>query len=218
MFEELFKKISERSPLCLLILCIIAGTFYVTNRYHHWRNRVVKAEDECKKIEAQLQPQLNEINNNINSLNNNVNNLVVYLRGKDNNMDTHLFVSKSPIQLTDLGNKILKDIGGKIFIDNNLDELLREMDQHEIRSALDSQIFAPIVIANVSTKDSFKNIKDYIYKTPFYTVDKYQDTADYTVSLDMGTVANIMGIYLRDKYLEKNIHLNPEDINRESNG
>jgi hypothetical protein len=211
MFDELFKKISEHYPLLLILLCAIVATWIVANRYNHWSNRVKRAEEECKKIDTHLNHQLLTINSSLNTLNGNFNSLVIYLKGKHGEMDASLFISRSPIQLTDLGKLILREIGGQEFIDHNIDELIKEMNILGIKTALDSQTNAPLIITQMSSKDSFNKIKDYAFKHPYY-IWKRETGEDISIPLDMGTITNIMGIYLRDKYLEKHPHLNPADI------
>ena len=211
MWSELYSWIGKHYPLGIFVICIIAITAYVVTHFLRWTHRVEKVEDECKKIEGHLKPQLVSINSSLTTLNGSFNSLIVYLKSKDGDMDTSLFKSKSPIQLTELGQRLLITIGVKGFIDDNIERLIKEMDLKGIKTALDSQTFAPIVISEASNWDSFNHIKDYTFKNPYYK-EKNKNGQDIGVPLDLGTVTNVMGIYLRDKYLERNPHLNPEDI------
>jgi hypothetical protein len=126
-------------------------------------------------------------------------------------MDSNLFISKGPIQLSELGERILIAIGGREFIDNNLALLVKEMDIQGIKTALDAQTYAPIIISKISNQDSFNGIKNYAFKNPFYK-EKNSSGEEISIPLDMGTITNIMGIYLRDKYLEKHPSLTLADI------
>jgi hypothetical protein len=159
------------------------------------------------KIDEFIIPQLIHINQSLATLNGSFNNLLVYLKSKDDKMDISFFISKSPIQLTELAERILIEIGGKSFIDNNLYDLMKEMDKKDIKTALDAQTFAPIVLSEVSNWPSFNHIKDYAFQNPYREKDKNGN--DLSVPLDMITITNIMGIYLRNRYLEKHSNLNP---------
>ena len=53
-----------------------------------------------------------------------------------------------------------------------------------------------------STLDSFTHVKNYIYNNPVY---KVSDTE--SVPIDLTKMANIIGIYLRDLYLQKHPEL-----------
>lgn len=211
MLDELWKWMGEHTPFLLLVSVLVVAAIAITWRASHWVHRIKKTESECEKIEGHLSPKLLSINSSLNTLNGNFNSLVVYLKGKDGAMDTSLFISKSPIQLTDLGVRILDKIGGREFIDNNIEDLIKEMNAQGIKTALDSQTYAPMAVTQLSSTDSFNKIKDYAFKNPYYK-EVGENGIDISVPLDMGTITNILGIYLRDKYLERNVHLNPADI------
>jgi len=210
MWGEVFKWISVHYPLLLALLAVIVLTWTIAKQYYHWKKRIEKNEDECKKIDGQIIPQLTTISTSVTSLNGSFNSLVLHLQAKDGTLPAALFISKSPIRLTDLGIKILNDIGGKSFVDTHLGELIYRMNLREIKTALDSQTIAPFVITEMSNDASFKNIKDYIFRSPIFNAEI--EGKKISVQLDLTTVANIMGIYLRDEYLKLNPHLNPEDI------
>lgn len=211
MFEEALKLIVQHSPQLLIIIIAIIATWLIAKFFHDSLNRLKKVEDECKKIDRHLTPQLDSISSSLTTLNGSFNSLIVYLKSKDGAMETSLFVSKSPIQLTELGKKILTTIGGEDFVNNNIDELITNMDAEGIKTALDCQTYAPIVISKISNHASFNKIKDYAFKNPYYK-EKLESGQEISIPLDMGTIANIMGIYLRDKYLERHPELNPADI------
>ncbi|MGH7240095.1 MAG: hypothetical protein ACREHG_08525 [Candidatus Saccharimonadales bacterium] len=195
----------------MIVIIIIFATVFLCRKYFYWAIKINQSEKDCRKIDTDILPELKLISNNLSALTTSFNNFVFHLGAKNKDIAVALFVSKSPVRLTNLGVKILVVIGGKDFIDKNLDELLREMDKIGIKTALDSQTSAPLVINVISNKDSFKNIKDYIFKNPYYT-EGPEGQGSLSIPLDMNTIQNIMGIYLRDKYLEKHPHLNPEDI------
>jgi len=216
MFDVIIKWLGDHYPqliyIGIVIFIVSWTTWKMAKLYFHWGERLVNAEKECQKIDAHITPQLSEINSSLNTLNGSFNSLIVYLKGKDGNMETSLFVSRSPIQLTDLGKRILTKIGGEDFINRNIDELIKNMDEEGIKTALDSQTYAPIVISKIANHSSFNSIKDYAFKNPYYKEFKEEQQQEITVPLDMGTISNIMGIYLRDQYLARRPELNPDDI------
>jgi hypothetical protein len=171
------------------------------NRYFHWAHRIIRTENDCFKIGREIIPQLGLIRSSLNTLGGSFNNLVVYLKARDAKMDSSLFISKSPIQLTGLGERVLNVLGGKGFIDKNLHRLLEGLKDYQIKTALDAQIFAPMVISGFFMDESFNEIKSYVYEHPYYR-EKNGDGKDISVALDMVTVSHLMGICLRDKYLE----------------
>ncbi|TWJ01584.1 hypothetical protein JN11_01735 [Mucilaginibacter frigoritolerans] len=213
MFDPILKYLSDHWPkltamFCVVLVCVLIA-IYMTKKILHWMGRVEEAEKKCDTIDSHIVPKLATISTTLNSLSTNINSLVVYLKSKDGGMDTSLFVSRSPVQLTQLGEDILKDTGGKDFVDNNLSMLLNEMQYQNIKTALDAQNFAPLVVSNISTNELFKPIKDYIFKNPQYKT-KNTNGDDVFITLDMNVITNVMGIYLRNKYLEVNPDLAPE--------
>jgi hypothetical protein len=207
MWETVFKWINDNYPILGLIIIVSAIVWLISAKYFKWTYKIESNEKDCTTITTDFKILTTSITNIATSFNS----LIVYLKSKDGNMDTSLFVSRSPIQLSELGTRILNTTGGNNFIDSYLGELMKSMDAYNINTALDAQNFSPIVISSFTTKDSFKAIKDFIYKNPFYK-EKNNEGEELSVPLDISTVVNIMGIYLRDKYLEKHPNLDPKEL------
>jgi len=211
MFESVLKWISENYPTLGVVIVIVVIAVYLTTIANRWRAKIKKSEEDCKKIEGQLMPQITGINTALTSLSGSFRGLVIHLQAKKVLSDTGLFMSKSPIRLTDLGREILSVIGGKEYVEKNVESLIKAMDAEGIKSALDTQTIAPIVITKISENNDFKHIKDYAFNNPLYH-GKNAAGADAQIAIDMDTISMVMGIYLRDKYLERHPELNPEDI------
>jgi hypothetical protein len=177
--------VSTNYPILIIVAVIFIGGWQVRGLYHRFQ----KTESDCEKIEHKILPQLTSIANNLNSL-------VIFLGGKHTDMDKTLFMTKSPVQLTDLGTEIVVAIGGKDYIDKNITDLVSKLSKENIKSALDVENYSKVILMREYTSDAFTPIKNYIYQNPIY---KKGDTA---VTLDTATVSNLMGIYLRDKYFE----------------
>jgi hypothetical protein len=211
VLESIFTFLIEKWPLIAIGSVLVYCTYKITDYISHWKERVKKTEDDCKKIDSHIMPKLDIIGSSITSLNGSFNNLVIHLGAKDSKLNTAVFMMKSPLQLTQLGIDILAAIGGKKYIDEHVERLVAEMDLIGVKTALDSQTIAPLIINKVSTEDSFTAIKNFAYQTPIYKT-KGNTGEEVAVTLDMSTISNIMGIYLRDKYLDKHPELNPADI------
>jgi hypothetical protein len=119
-------------------------------------------------------------------------------------------VSRDHFRLSLLGQEILENTGAKSFIDTHIDELVAKMDEWGIKTDLDAQEVAPAIIALISSEDSFKEIKDYMSENQFYKTKIHGK--EVSAPLDLPSVSNIMGIYLRDKYLEQHPFFHPENI------
>src|SRR5580704_5447225 len=171
MWGEIYKWLIEHVPLVFIILAAIVLTWTLASQYFHSKHRIEKTEDEYKKIDGNIMPQLTSISTSFTSLSGSYNNLVIHLQSRDGSLNAALFMSKSPLRLTEMGEKILNDIGGKIYIDTYLDTLIKKMDLIGIKTALDSQTIAPLVITEMSNGTSFNDIKNYIFKNPIFNAE-----------------------------------------------
>lgn len=211
MLTEVFKYILEHSATIAFIIVLIGCAIWVTFKLTRMLNRFVNIENQCKNCKDETVPNLNDrlikIDSSLFGIFQSINALTVYLKGKDASMDISLFKAQSPIQLTDLGTKILYEIGGHKVIDDNLDIFISDMEKQDFKSGLDVQNYSSALILNSFSNEIFTPVKDYIFKNPVY---KYNpgEGKEAQIPLDLGTVNQVIGIYLRDKYFEKHPELN----------
>ena len=163
--------------------------------------RFKRTEEDCKKIESEISPALKSMSKSIDSISSDFKSLVVFLGGKHGDMKQELFISRSPVQLTDFGSEILVNSGGKKFIDDNVDSLVKKIEIENLKSALDVENFARVLLVKESQTDGFTTIKNYMFQHPTYK------SGDFSANLDIPTISNIMGIYLRDKYFDRHPEL-----------
>jgi hypothetical protein len=130
-----------------------------------------------------------------------INALTVYLKSNDPYMDISLFVMKSPIELSDFGKSILRDIGGEKVIDDNYGIFLSEMEKQQFKTGLDAHSFSINMIMNMFSNDIFIPLKDYVFNNPHYKY-KNKEGKEMEYHLDINDVYTILGIYLRDKFFE----------------
>lgn len=195
--EEALKYCGEHWPVGLLIVVVIIATWRISTLYANWHHRMIHVEGECKKIVEDVMPTLKSVDLSTKSTAKTVHGLLIYLKGKDGTFDSSLFQSHSPMSLTVLGEEILTASGGKKFVDDNLDILVTDINKNEIKSPLDVETVAPLVINMNATLDSFTAVKNFIYNMPVYK------RGSESTPLDLGKISQILGIYLRDQYLAK---------------
>lgn len=219
MWEELFRWIHEINPTLGWVTASIVMLLVGYRLYHLWEGRVKKVEWEQDKINEKIDqgiiPRLNSIDVSMNSLVGSVNglaksfnSLIAYLAAKDPTII--VFISKSPIEIGPDGMRILEASGGKFWIDFHSDLLIKELEKAHYTTALDVQINAPKIIISLSTCDDFNGIKNYIYNNPYYKqTPESEPIMSAPITLD--SVTNIMGVYLRNIYLEKHPELKPKE-------
>ena len=95
--------------------------------------------------------------------------------------------AKSPLSLTEKGERILNEGGGKNYIDNNKDSLLLEIRKANPKSSYDVQELSKQIIESHKNDDDFTEIKEYVYKN----------------GLVLDHVILGMAVYLRDYALKE---------------
>ncbi len=107
---------------------------------------------------------------------------------------THgLFEHNSPITLTELGKNVLVESGGEEYLNRNYTSLIEEMEGENLKTALDVQNYSSSLLFQKTEGDGFKDIKDWVYNNPVYN----------EINITMAEIIRVMGVSLRDKYLEK---------------
>jgi len=201
MWDDIWDFLLEKYPVIFLILSAIVITYFVTRWILHWRHRIIKTEEECGKIDTLLLPRLDTLTNSNTTLTGAISNLVVYLKTKDVSMDASLFRTQSPVQLTEVGKSILRNMGGEKYVDDNFSKLYEELIQRHIKSPLDIQNQSQIVLTTHTGDDDFSAIKTYLYNNPKYRV-TVQGGAVQENPLDINLALFIMSIYMRDKVIQ----------------
>ena len=107
--------------------------------------------------------------------------------------------SLSPVKLTDTGKNLLDESGAKNVIDNNFEKLEKKIDEQNLKSAYDIQVYIQRLVFQMASKDVMLPVKNFVYKNP-----KYKNT-----ELELTDIQRTMVIYLRDEYFKKH----PEILN-----
>jgi hypothetical protein len=217
MWEEVFKWFAEHYPMLMVMIVLIVVTFIVAKAYVDWGHRVKRVEVEVGKINTRLDSidtRLNDITTSLNKLITAFNSLIAHLAAKDPTIRVSLFITRSPTELSEEGNKILVDSGGKAWVDHNEEMLMKDVETyinklHNLPTALDVQTMSPAIVKMRSNSQEFRTIKDYIYNNPFYKASA-DAIPDLNVPITLDSVANVIGLYLRNLYLEKHPELIPK--------
>jgi hypothetical protein len=110
-----------------------------------------------------------------------------------------LYTKESPLKINAEGIKAIEKIGFKKAIDDNLELIFKVIDKLGPKSALDVEsLCIGIIHYLISDKEIkvFKEVEDFLYNNPKYNNSEYFKVA---------------GLYLRDKYLERNPNLLPPE-------
>jgi len=193
--DEFGKYLWAHFPGVCVILSIIIAVVVLCWKMFRLYGRLEKVEDHCSKIEG-INTNSVSIKDQLTKISNSIDKLFVFLNQQHQNFPTELFVSKSPIQLTDFGEKVLVGFGGKAYIDTNLSTLMKGMESEDFKSALDVQNYAQSILFSQTQSDEFTPIKNFIFNNPKYVL------GESHIELTLPLVLNLMSIYLRNKYFE----------------
>jgi len=147
-----------------------------------------QADEKISSIETTV----TDTSHKVDGLGRKLTSIISYLGTRDSKAMA-VINSGSPMELTDLGQDLLNASGGKEFVESHLDGLLQLIEKDSPKTGLDVENAAKGIIVDVSDNSDFRQIKNFIYNNPSYK--------DIDVSL--ATLATVIGIFLRDFYLEK---------------
>ena len=178
--------------------------------------------DEVDKKFADVNMNIKDLTKNVNRLTKNLNGLTCKVKDLTRDVvsiksflsikhkeDVDLVgLKNSPTKLTDFGNKILEELDGINFINDNKEYLIARLDEEKPRTALDVENSALMVFVNFCSSEKFDGIKNFIYNSPEYNI-KDKNGCDKKYNLNLIDVCFILSIPLRDLYLE----LRPEILN-----
>lgn len=213
--SELLKWLKENNVVGFFIVIIFIGAIIATVYIVKAIARFKKMEKACGDIpdmndkikfgvnlSNSIEKKIDAQTDKFNSLNTSINSLVAFLTTKHGDLQSAFFKSNSPIQLTEVGLDLLTKSGGKDYIDKNATVLVTLLENENFKSALDVQNKAMIVVFNEFSTDNFITIRNYIFQNPIYRFKEGNE-----ISINQGSINQIMGIYLRDKYFEKHPEL-----------
>ena len=121
-----------------------------------------------------------------------------------NDMIDKLAKKASPLKMTPLGEVLFEESSAKKTIDNNIDFLIKELEDINPQTAYDVEEEALSYLLRNMGSEIFADIKQFLYYSP--DTIQLKDPAsgeDKAVRLSMQSIIKLMSIYLRDLYLKK---------------
>ena len=181
--DIIFSFIAEQSVMLAIVIvaCIFGGLVY---RYH---NSIQNLKNRVNEHSGMLQ------------------NLSVWVMKKDKAMIDVLAVGFSPIRLKPPGMALLEVSGGKRCIDDNLDFFMKNLKKRAPMTPFDVQESSRAVVFGNFNLPIFNTVKHFLYFKP-----EDVELAGEKVEASMFTVTYVMGVYLRDMYLEKHPEIMPK--------
>lgn len=126
----------------------------------------------------------------------------------DNGMIDTLAKKASPLKMTPIGEVLFEKSLSKKAIDENIDFLIKELEGIAPKTAFDVEDQAYSVLFKNIGHDLFNEVKNFIYYSP-ETIELIDpsDGEKEQIKISLQTLIRLMGIYLRDKYLERHTEI-----------
>ena len=114
----------------------------------------------------------------------------------------------SPLKMTPLGEVLFEKSSAKKTIDNNIDFLIKELEDINPQTAYDVEEEALSYLLRNMGNEMFADIKKFLYYSPDTIQLKDPSSGeDKDVRLSMQSIIKLMSIYLRDLYLKKHSNI-----------
>lgn len=206
MEDALFKMVFDNIPTIGMCIVFIGCTWWVRGVFMDFKYRLLKIESDIAQL-ARNQLAFDKRLTNLENRMINFENRMINLEHNFDLLITHLkatrlldqgFLTRSPIELSDVGKSILLATGGKDYVDRNVDILVAEIEKKAFKSPLDVQHYCHRLMFNGSYADEFMPVKDYVFNHPVYKTEGQEP-----VALDLLLAIRIMAVYLRNQYFDR---------------
>jgi len=198
IMDAIFSFLAERYPEIgiLIIACVIvslATRFYISVQSTRKKVDALPC-DEHKRNFVSIGSRLDKIDLKFDYID----------EKKDKAKILELALRHSPLRLTTKGTDFLTNSGGKKLLDENIDFFISKLEATEPMTPYDVENNASNVVLECSSLPMFNPVKNFLYFTPKLGLNEKDEEPT------MFTVAYVMGLYLRDIYIEKHPEIMPE--------
>lgn len=203
--EAILEYILNNWPTFAIILIVGFTCFVIARRFTQWEDkhngmhneisqRIKNAQCESHNQEiAILKQDLKDIKTDIIA----IKSLLVM---KHKNAADIFSVKKSPRRLNENGTKLLADINGMDFLQENKEFFFSKIKELNPQTALDVENAANIVCTANTENAIFNRLKNFVYNSPTRTViDAEGNERSYDIS--MSDICFVLSLPLRDMYL-----------------
>lgn len=121
-----------------------------------------------------------------------------------------LMCKRSPRVMTKIGRRLFEESGASSVLDENLDEYMAELAEFNPQTPFDVEDKSFSVLLGNISDSAFNPIKNYIYYGPESVTMKDEDGNDVEVKLSLLSIIRLMGLELRDKYLDRHPEIVPD--------
>jgi len=204
--DAIFSFLADHFPTIgvLLVGCFIGGLavkYYMILKDTKKKVDVLPCDEHDKRLDT-IDARLNLLPCNPHS--DAIKEISIWVMKKDKLMIPKIAGGQSPIRLKPPGTALLEISGGKKCIDENRAFFISTLEKNEPKTPYDVEQRAIGVVQDSMGLEIFNQIKNFLY------FNQEKELAGEKIEISMFTVVYVMGIYLRDIYLEKHPEIMPE--------
>lgn len=214
METAFWKFLIENWPELTIVIIVAIASGLLVRKFTKWEDKHDQRHDDLDKRTmhakcdtheteiATIQANLKEMREDIIT----IKNVLVF---KYKSASDVFSLKNSPRRLNVNGEKVFNDINGKEFLSAHKDFFFSKIDETRPNAALDVENAAYFVLMDNTDNEIFKGLKDFIYKSPTYTL-KGGHGEDKPYDLSLPDVCFVLSLPLRDMYLEQHKELSVE--------
>lgn len=190
--------LAEYNVAIFLFVIAVVGCVNIALRLSKYMQRLETCENEISGLKTDVQ----NLRTDIGDMRADVEQVRTYLALKDNKFMSLYSEKKSPRVLNEAGKRLYDLIGGDEFLQANKSMLFERLDAKELRTALDVETFAIVLLNDLKDDPIFDNIKRIIYNAPATEIQN-EDGTTSTHEHGIGDACFVLSLPLRDMYLDE---------------
>lgn len=169
------------------------------------------SELPCTKHKEEIQKfdlKYDELQRLITSTNDLVTEINKWIIKSDAEMVDKLVRKASPLKMTPLGEVLFIKSGAKDTMVNNIDNLIKELEEINPKTAYDVENESLNILLKNIGNPIFDKVKQYLYYSPEkVTLEDPEDGKLKELPVSIHHIAKLMSVYLRDEYLRKHTNI-----------
>lgn len=197
--DSIFSDLKANYPFAFWIAIAAAGGGYLTYKVMKFLSRFESLVLKVNGIENAVNTLIIRVDNletRVGFIERQLSTIIGLLAGRG--FDVSALPANSPREFSELGYRMLRDLGCKDYVDRNREEFIRIMESKNLKLGFQVQNCALSMILERTLDDDFAPIQSYIFQNSFYP------KGDGTMmALELKDAIHLAGIYLRDLYFQK---------------
>jgi hypothetical protein len=206
----------ENYPLAGIVILLVLITAIAVWKFKDYHHSIKNSEEKIKNLPCEQHRddllKVYGLKDIVESTNNIVIDISRWIMKLDSGMIDVLAKKSSPLKITPVGYIVLEKSTGRSIVDNNLEFFINELNKNPLNTSYDVEKFAFDIMLKNMSNEIFNSLKNFIYYSPevieITNPENQNDIVKVKISLTI--LLQIMGLYLRDKYLELNPKIEQE--------